>query len=309
MMEALRKLYDFRELELPEQLFRLSWDPKEVEQALEDIRGRFVIIEETTEPVEAGDFAVLELPEADGLEAGRVQINVGKGFYDAAFEESLQGLTVGAAVTMPRRGGGRTGSLVQVKRRVLPPLTDALVARMGIDGVDTMDGYRELWKQKLLDRDKRKKGEAIYTMTMKNVVERSEFGDLSADVDKRLAEMEAQYREIAKENGMEYEEMLSKAIPPQYDTAEKRADYMRTQAEKQARELLVARRFTEQEGKVFTREDYEAEKQKYLDMGMTRDQVEQRFTYEAYLEGAPFEYYRDTVMTFFDKNFKVVEQP
>ncbi|MCI9337164.1 MAG: hypothetical protein HFH93_06440 [Lachnospiraceae bacterium] len=307
-MEALKKLYDFRELELPEQLFRLSWDPEAVEQALEDVRKRFVTIEETAGPVETGDFAVLELPESEGLEACRVQINVGKGFYDPAFEETLPGLMPGVAVTMPRRDGGRIGTLTQIKRRILPQLTDVLIARMGIEGVDTMDGYREFWKQKLLDQDKRKKGEAVYTMTMKNVVERSEFGDITAIVEKRLGDMKSQYREMARENNMEYEELLLQAVPTQYDTPEKREGFMRTQAEKQTRELLAAQCFARQEGKVFTREDFEAEKQKYLDMGLTRDQVEQRFTYENYLEGAPFEYYKDAIVTYFDKNFREVEQ-
>lgn len=308
-MEPLRELYDFRKLTLPEPLFRLGWDPAEVEAALEAVRVRFLTIRETEGPVRAGDIVVFRLPEAGGEEEKRVQINVGRHFYDPAFEDALAGLTLGSEAAMPPRDGGRTGILVQIKRRCLPPLEDGLIARMGIEGAATVADYRELWRRKLLERDKRKKADAIYTMTMNQVVERSVFGDLTEETERQLKRSEAQYRAMAGEYGMTYEELLAQAVPPQYDTPEKRDAYLRSQAEKRARESLAVRRFAEQEGKAFTREDFEKARQDYLDRGMTRDQVEKFLpSFEAFLEGAPFRYFKDAVMAYFDKDFKVVEK-
>ena len=308
-MEPLKQLYDFRELALPEPLFQLTWDGSEVEAALAAVPARFLTIEEAAGPVQAGDFAVFDLPETEAEEAKRVQINVGKRFCDPAFEDALVGLPLGAQVAMPRRDAGRTGTLVQLKRRVYPPLTDRLISRMGLAGVETIADYREHIKGKLLARDKRKKAEAIYTMTVNQVVERSQFGDLSAEVDRQLERMEAQNRQLAQEHDMSYEELTAQMIPPQYDTQEKKDAFLRAQAEKRAKEHLAACRFAEQEGKVFTSEDFEAEKRKYLEMGMTRDKVEQFLpSFELFLETAPFAFFKDAVLAHFDKNFKVVEQ-
>ena len=307
-MEPLQKLYDFRELSLPEALFQLCWDPAEVEAALKAVPERSLTIQEGEGPIQAGDIVAMDLPPAGDLEAKRVQINVGKHFYAPAFEDALVGLTLGSEVTMPPRDGGRTGIPVQIKRRVYPPLEDQLIARMGIEGVETVDAYQAFWKQKLVDRDKRKKADAIYTMTMNQVVERSQFGDLEAEINWHLADQEAQSRKMAEAYGMDYEELLAQSIPPQYDTPEKKSGYLWAQAEKTAKQSLVVRRFTEQEGKAFTQEDFEAERQRYLNMGMTQEQVEQRLTYETYQKRAPFEYFKEAVLTHFEKNFKVVEK-
>lgn len=305
-MEALKKLYDFRELNLPEQLFQLSWSEEEVEKALEDVRVRFLTIEETAGPVQAGDFVAIDLPTTDREDARRVQINVGKRFYDTAFEDTLIGLVPGAPVSMPDRDHGRAGTLVQIKRRLLPELTDALIARMEIEGVDTMDAYREYQQQRLIVRDKRKKANALFSMVLQEVVKCSEFGDMTAEIEEELRLMLVQLRTYAEQEGMSYEEYLADRVPSEYETTKQREDYLRPHAETQARQRLVAGRFLEQSGQQPSREGYEAEKQRYLDMGLDRAQIESRFNYDAYVQNLPFQVFQDAVLSYYENKFKVV---
>lgn len=306
-MEALQKLYDFREAELPEALFALTWDPAAVEKQVEDVRARFLTIEETTGPVEEGDIALFLLPAQGEQKEKTVQVNVGKHFYDAAFEQSLIGLSVGAEVTMPAREGGRKGTLVSLKRRKLATLSDELIARMGLEGIDTVEGYREMHKQKLIARDKKKKCDALYNLVSKKARENSVYGDLSTLIAEKLADYERQLHEMAAAHGMSYEELRDMNTPPQCDTPEKKDAYWRERAEDDVKLALLANACVKENQAVFTREEYEAMCRDYLAQGATQEQIDAQFTYEVYLEAAPKDYYQKQILAYFDNRFKVVE--
>lgn len=306
-MEALQKLYDFRDVELPEALFALAWDPGAVEQAVEDVRVRFLTIHEAADTVTPGDFAVFRLPAQGEQKEKTVQVNVGKHFYDAAFEDSLAGLEIGAEVTMPTREGNRKGVLVSLKRRKLPEISDELIARMELEGANTVDAYREMVKQKMLAREKQKKCNALRTVVLKAVCKHSAFGSLDTLVEEKLADYDTQLREIAQQNGMTYEELKNMNTPAQYDTPEKKAAYWKERAEGDVKIDLISRAYTEAEGKVFSHEDYEAECRELLSMGRTQEQLDRLFSYETFLKSAPKEYYCKGILAYFDNRFKVVE--
>lgn len=302
------KLFDFKGLELPEQLFGLSYRKEDVENALEAVREKFLTIEEVTGPVVKGDIAVISLPATDSEDAKQVQINVCKYFYDNDFEDSLVGLEKGAAVTMPRRDLGRAGTLAQIKRRVLPALTDTLIARLGIEGADTMDGYRAVVRQELVEEDKQKKANAILTMILREVTAKSEFGDITEEIDAAFEKAKEQFRDAAQQREMSYEEALAQFTPSQYETLEQRETYLRESAEAQAKQHLIAQYYFEQDGKVLDQAGFEAFKQFYLDKGMDRNQVEQQLTYEVYCDSAPLQYYQELAMACYENRFKVVEK-
>lgn len=305
-MEALQKLYDFREVELPEALFALTWDPETAEAEVQAVRERFLTIV-PVDTAQVGDFAAFKLPACGEQKEKTLQVNVGKHFYDAAFEDSLVGLEVGAEVTMPAREGNRKGVLVSLKRRKLAELSDELIERMELEGVNTVDAYREMVKQKLIAREKQKKCDALQTVVLKAVCKHSVFGSLDALLEEKLADYDTQLREIAQQNGMTYEEFRDMNTPAQYDSPEKKEAYWKERAEGDVKIALISRAYTEAEGKTFTREDYEAKRQKYLAMGMTEQQLDARLPYEAYLSGAPQEYYAEKILAYFDNRFKVVE--
>lgn len=306
-MEALQKLYDFREVELPEALFALTWDPAAVEAQVEDVKVRFLTIEETCGPVEEGDFAVFLLPAEGEQKEKTVQVNVGKHFHNVAFEKSLIGLSVGAEIAMPAREGGRRGVLVSLKRRKLAELSDALIARMGIEGVETIEEYREMHKQKLIARDKKKKTDALCNLVKKKVVEGCVFGSLEEAIEKQFASYDRQIAAMSKVYGMDSQAIRDGNTPPQYDTPEKKAAYWRERAENEAKLNLIATAYAAQVGRIFGQADYETKCQEYLAQGVTPQQLEAQFSYEVYRESAYVEFYNENILSYFDNRFKVVE--
>lgn len=305
-MEALQKLYDFREVELPEALFALTWDPETVEAEVQAVRERFLTIV-PVDTAEMGDFATFKLPAQGEQKEKMVQVNIGKHFYDAAFEDSLVGLSVGAEVTMPAREGNRTGVLVSLKGRKLAELSDELIVRMHLEGVHTIADYREMHKQKLIAQDKQKKNNGLYMVVSKKVRENSVFGDLASLIAEKLADYESQLRSMAEAYGMSYEELRDMNTPPQYDTPEKKEACWQEKAETDVKNALIAKAYASERGKVFTQADYEKKCQEYLDMGVTQEQLDRQFSYKEYLHNAPLEYYQQQILAYFDNRFKVVE--
>jgi len=304
-MEKLKKLYDFRELSLPEKLFELPLSRDEVNAALEGVRVRFLTIEEVPGPVEKGDLVVLSLPAGDGK---TIQVNVGKHFYDDAFEDALAGAAKGAEVTLPKRDGSRPATVAQIKRRILPPLTDELVARMSVDGVNTIDAFRKATEDKIIRREKRKKMDAILTVVMRDTAANCEFGDIAADVEKQLANNIEDYRRHAARNEMTLEEYYEKALPKKFETQEELDAILRERAEQDVRLNLIGRYYMEQAGKTLSREEYEKIKKGYLDRGMSPQDVETLFTYAAYETQTAAACFQDAIKAFYDDKFKVVEK-
>lgn len=305
-MEALQKLYDFRDVELPEALFALTWDPGTVEAEVQAVRERFLTIV-PVDTAQKGDFATFKLPAQGEQKEKMVQVNIGKHFYDAAFEDSLVGLEVGAEVTMPAREGNRPGVLVSLKGRKLAELSDELIARMNLEGVHTIADYREMHKQKLIAQDKRKKCNGLYMVVSKKVRENSVFGDLSTLVAEKLADYESQLRSMAEAYGMSYEELRDKNVPPQYDTPEKKEAFWQEKAENDVKDTLIVKAYASEQGKKFTRADYEKKCQEYLNMGVSQEQLDAQFSFEEFLGSAPLEYYQEQILAYFDNRFKVVE--
>lgn len=306
--QALQELYDFRQLTLPEALFTLTWDENAVERAVNDLRTRFLTIVEVQDLVVSGDIVQLLLPAVGDKKEKIVQINVGKRFYDAAFEEVLVGASLGDVFTMPaRRDTGRTGTLVSIKRRILPELRDELVVRMNLEGVTTLADYREREKQAGIQADKVKKQKALLGMVKREAVKYSVFGSLETLIQERLAAYEKDLRLVAEMNGMSYEEFRAMNTPEQYNTPEKQDAYWYEKSEGDIKLKLVAEAFVKQENKTFTQEDYENKCRELLSVGATQEQIDARFPFEVFMEAAPVEYYEKCIAAYYEDHFHVAE--
>lgn len=306
--QALLKLYDFRQLTLPEALFTLNWDENAVEQAVDALRTRFLTIAEVEDTVATGDIVQLLLPVVGEQKEKTVQVNVGRHFYDAPFEDALIGASLGDVFTMPaRRDAGRTGTLLSIKRRMLPELSDRLVERMEIEGVTTLEAYREMEKQATIQADKAKKQRALLGMVKREAMKRSTFGELEAQIRQRLADYERDLRMVAEMNGMSYEEFRAMNTPEQYDTPEKQDAYWYEKSESDIKLKLVADTFVAEAGKAFTQEEYENKCKELLSVGATQEQIDARYPFEAFMEAAPVEYYEKSIAAYYEDRFHVAE--
>ncbi len=307
--EKLLKLFDFRELDMSPKLFALSYSEAAVDQMLDLVRERSLTIQAVPGPVERGDIVVLDVPAAGEQEAETLQLNVQKYFYDNDFEDSLVGRMPGDSLTLPARGNGRPCTLTQIKRRVLPVLTDELVAALELEDITTVAAYRQMVVDGFVEEDRAKKSDAIVTVATNHTLEKSQFGDLTEEIAEERAADEAQYHAMAKAYGMTYEEILARSIPAKYETAEQREEFLQSQAVKGAKLNLVFARYAEETGTVIDQAGYEAAKQTYLDRGASPEQIAQMFPFRAYWVETATNCFRNAVLDYYKDRFTVTAKP
>lgn len=255
MNEAMIKtLYDFRRIDVPEKLLELKVSQAKVDQELSRAAERFLTIEHTTDGIQAGDIVALELPGGD-VPGGsrRMQINVGLGFSGEELEHALLGKTVGTEAAW--EGGTAPGRIVNVKRRIIPPLSDGLVLRLGVDGVSTVEGYRTYTQDQLAQRLRQGREQALCDYVAKAVVEKSVFSDSitdSPDYQLIYHGTLAQVGAVAEQEGKSMEEILARSLNT---SAQDCCEVLRQQCAEQTKRAAIGREYAEHDGVSYTRED------------------------------------------------------
>lgn len=315
----LLELCDFRTLPVPEKLLELRVPTASVEQDVQTVATRFLTIEPVKDAVQMGDFVVLT-PDAPldigditdyrafaQANQGEVQINVGKGFYDADWEQALVGKTLGDTVTLPQRGNGQTATLTQIKRRVTPALTDELVARMGLEGIDTIEAYRASVTDKYAKRAHQTNVNALVGMLTKQLVAQCKFADLSEELAAEDASTMQQIEAMAAQRQTTVEAIVAQMVPGSDNkTHEERLAELHEANLKQLKQRLIAEVMAAQDGVTFDRESYEKTVAQYLAQGVPQETIDTQFTYEVYLQSAAGGYLAEKIEAYYNDKFKVV---
>lgn len=159
----------------------------------------------------AGDIAVCRLvSDCPRFNREAVRFTAGSGLFHRQLEAQAIGMTVGQTCEVALPEGTVTMTLTQVTRRIEPPLTDALVEKMGLDGVHTVAQYTAyLIAQQKEEQFQATVYEPLHYLT-RQVIDGSEFVLCQADwqhvVDLRLA----QNRALCRQEGMTLETMTAK---------------------------------------------------------------------------------------------------
>ena len=173
----IKKLYDFRQTEIPAALLQAEVTREELDAELHRAAARFTEIVAVEGPVENGD--VVKLSFADPKNPGemrQVYANVGKDFDD--MEARLPGLSVGGQVKIPYTGKEVEAQILAVKRLQVPALTDAHVAQLGIAQVADLTQFEEHLFGKLAEGQRKRKFRGIMGIVSKALMENTEFEDL-----------------------------------------------------------------------------------------------------------------------------------
>jgi FKBP-type peptidyl-prolyl cis-trans isomerase (trigger factor) len=173
----IKKLYDFRQTEIPAALLQAEVTREELDAELHRAAARFTEIVAVEGPVENGD--VVKLSFADPKNPGelrQVYANVGKDFDD--MEVRLPGLCVGGQVKIPYAGKEVEAQILAVKRLQVPALTDAHVAQLGIAQVADLAQFEEHLFGKLAEGQRKRKFRGIMGIVSKAMMENTEFEDL-----------------------------------------------------------------------------------------------------------------------------------
>lgn len=299
--EKLILRFDFRKVQIPEKFLELPVKKSDIEQELFELAERFLTIGDAADGVRVGDVIRIDL-------AGEpLYVNVGKGYYDPQWENTLVGKRAGASVTLPKRGRGQTGTIAAVRRRNIPALTDGMVVQAGIPGVATVEDYRRSVEERFVRAAKRSKEELLLEYVLKETVKASTFGCLTEELARRLVENDEDLHRQAERFGMSYEEVLAHQTRGAR-TPEEVERRLRDKAELDVKRDLLIQSHVEEDGVTFGREDFEAYQQIWLDRGMTAEQVEANFSYEDYLKGAPISYFYEKVQAYLEPLYRVVKK-
>ena len=173
----IKKLYDFRQTEIPAALLQAEVTREELDGELFRAATRFTDIVAVGGPVENGDVVKLSFVDPKNPDQQKqVYANVGKDFDD--MEARLPGLCVGGQVKIPYCGKEVEATVVAVKRLQVPALTDAHVAQLGIAQVENLAQLEDYLFGKLAEGQRKRKFRGIKGIVSKAMMENTEFEDL-----------------------------------------------------------------------------------------------------------------------------------
>lgn len=170
------KLCDFREIPIPDKLLEVKVPRSDFDSALERVAKRYLDISQTDGPVHKGDIVIADLQSADpAWQREGEHINVGLGFAEPALEEALAGMRAGEEKAVDIRGTSVTVCVTSIRRLAVPALTDGHVKALGLEGIETVDAYKDHLLAERAFREETNRVDVIVTYVIKQVIASSEF--------------------------------------------------------------------------------------------------------------------------------------
>lgn len=158
----------------------------------------------------SGDTVTLSMQsETERYQWESITLAVGSGLFDPVLEQNLCGMCVGETKEVSATDGTVLVTIQKVVNRVVPELTDALIAEAGMDGIQTMNEYINT----LIEQQKQEKLEEVsYEAEQKilhEIFEKSEYLITYQDW-RHAVEMQInRYAAIAESDGMKLQEMTA----------------------------------------------------------------------------------------------------
>ena len=300
-MVKVLKLYDYTQCPLPEKLFEIKIPQKKIDEKLEKAAEHFLTIEEQNGAIEKDDIVAVKIVSADPFLASECErFSVGKGFFSADIEAAVVGKKKGDVFTVTADGSQAEITVLWVRRRVVPKLTDAMAAQMGIEDVSTVREYTDYVTQELVDEDKEKKQNAIWNMVSKKMLEESEF-----EVDE--AEVEAQYKKdiayLQKELEGDFEEYMQ--VKYHGKTLDESKRNFKKDIVKTLELCAIAAPMAEEDGMEWTQEEYEAVIDDMVSEEYSKEELQQSMSYEDYVKQQTETYLQGKVLECFEDRFSV----
>lgn len=282
-----RCLYNFQLLPLPKKMREVTFSHREIEEELHRLSVRFLTIE-PVEVAQEGDYVLLLFSEK-------------KRQYVSSRDNMLTGCRVGDRM----RCGLEEGTVLSIKRRMLPPVTDELVCRLKLPGIETVEAYEASIRSQLTVEHGGDKLQGIVNYLARETFQRSSVEDLCQEVDWYYAYLLEYYRQWAQREGTSYEDVLSSQTPQSLKTTAEREDYLRTHSALEGVRLAaLGFALAEQEGKAVPDEQFEQEcLQRYQEQGVVPSAEEVRRTAQVQQIFHYAQYFADAVWAYMQKQF------
>lgn len=136
-------LADYRDIDLRPYAAPFSMSKEALEKELIKYRSRYGTMEQA-ETVAEGDIASLRLQGCSPrFNKDTVQVRVGKGLLSRELEDKLIGLSLEQTVALTADGEEVQVTVLDIRRRILAPLEDAVVASWGLEEVASVEALRQ----------------------------------------------------------------------------------------------------------------------------------------------------------------------
>lgn len=248
----IKKLYDFRQVEIPAPLLQAEVTRQELDAELFRAAARFTDIVAVEGPIQNGDVVKLSFadPKAAG-ESCQVYANVGKDFDD--MEARLPGVNVGEQVMIPYAGREVEATVLSVKRLQVPQLTDVHVAQLGIENVQDVPQLEEHLFGKLAEGQRKRKFRGIMGIVSKAILEKTEFEDLEGHpwYEALHEHMMGRVRGFAEREGLDVDAALPLALRMDGKSLEECRQALKTMCLERARQGALGWHYAQENGVTF----------------------------------------------------------
>lgn len=278
-------MFPYREVDFT----RFKRSPKIDEAALQKEFDRAVypyITWSDGDTVYTGDVVVCRLTSTNSrYERPSVKITVGAGLLDREAEKALVGQKAGAELELVCHGSAVKATILSVQNRHVPPLSDEMVAALGIDGVSTAAEYHAYLVKQALDEQFHNESYEVIQYVLDVVRERSEILVDEDDWNQSVAWDLQRLSVIAQFEGLNLKDMTAKDFEGRIPVKSyhELVAALQHDAWSNTRQMLLGRKLAEEDGFTVTREGYET--------FLANLAASWNSTVEAYRQAYSFDYY------------------
>ncbi len=292
------KVYDYKQTDIRKYIPDYTPDEAQLEKDIARVlksHGEKV----SPDTVEEGDMVTLSLEsEAEKYNKSGLVVMVGKGLYSRELEKKLIGLEKSVPFTVTADGKEVRGTVEQIRRTIIPELTDENVAAFGMDGIMTVEDLKSYCVDRQLDRmlDDSEDMEMASAVLWQNLSENSEFVLDEGEVARAMELAEAKRVDLESQKPVfetkEEEEAFHKEFEEEFGEPYQEMDIAAFVVDMYTMELKLAAMGCEKarrEGSLLTEDDYEEYIRRHMEAlpGESREEVLRKYTVE---EFAKFEY-------------------
>lgn len=314
MGEATKLLreFDFREASIPAKMLVLKIDQAVIDRGLSDAAERFLTIQPAEDGIRRGDIVRISFPdEAAEGGMGWAQFSVGRNFFDRQLEETLLGMVRGQTAELTVKGQKKPVTILSVKRRCIPALTDEAVASIGVEGVTTIAGYRQHLIDQAARRKRAERDRILIDFVEKQVLAQSEFTPVDRESEEYrscYARQRRQARQMAaQDEGVSELEVLRRMLGQEKGSGEEAIlSALAADCDREMKLLTLGRVHAARDGAQYTLESCEQELRQFAEMrGIPYEAVLEQYTPEALLPEKYVQYYGEKILAHYEKQYTI----
>lgn len=253
------KLADFKGMEVELDTLGTPMNEEKIQGILNKLAKGKVSISHV-DIIEKGDVVTLDLTSDEGkFNKRNLPVTVGIGLFNSELENQIIGMRKDESQTLNIKGNDVIVEVKSVKRRIIPEITNELIMDIGIEGVTTVEEYRDY----LINEDlKQQRMEILPQKSLEYVINNSQY-IISED------DIESVYEEEIK--GLEAQAELDDITTEVYVkevygiTLEEFTKWIRENLPMTIKHMLIGMEYTKQNNLEFTEDIYEAELRQYAE--------------------------------------------